>query len=65
MYGPFHCSLGIMNILLKIPSYSAGQPHKYSLPWDTPRTLLLMFIGLFLEGVIQSCGHVYLDSSIT
>ena len=61
MNGPFQCSLSVMNVLLKIPSYSAAQPHKCSLPCGNS----LQFIGLLLGGVIRTCGHVYPDSCIT
>lgn len=41
MWGPFQWSLSVMNILLKIPGYSAGQPHMCSRPWETPKDTAL------------------------
>lgn len=59
MWGPFQWSLSVMNILLKFPVTQLVSPICVLIPGKPLRTLLLMFIGLLLECVIQSCGHVY------
>lgn len=37
MWGSFHWSLSVVNILLKIPRYSADQPHMCSPPRETTK----------------------------